>query len=205
MTAPARPDPEPERPRPRRGSQEREAAGRPPRGRDQLLDALNWEARRSSVLFGLLNRSVAAQVGLNPTDVEALGVLSVLGVTTPTQLAGLLGMGTGAVTQVIDRLEDAGYVRRVREAKDRRSVCIELVPDKARQAGAFYSTLQRDAAELTGRYDDHDLALIVEYLTRANDILRDAGRTAAGTKPAQPSAGTSSTPRADERLGQRGR
>jgi hypothetical protein len=96
-------------------------------------------------------------------------------------------------------------VRRVREAKDRRSVSIELVPDQARQVGAFYSTLQRDAAELTGRYDDHDLALIVEYLTCANDILRDAGHTAAGTKPAQPSAGTSSAPRADERLCQRGR
>ena len=115
-------------------------------------------------------------------------MLSVLGVTTPTQLAGMLGMGTGAVTQVIDRLEDAGYARRVREAKDRRSVSIELVPEKARQAGAFYSTLQHDAAQLTGRYDDHDLALIVDYLTRANDILRDAGNAAARAKPAQPSA-----------------
>jgi DNA-binding MarR family transcriptional regulator len=156
--------------------------------RDQLLEALNWQSRISSVLFGLLNRSVAARIGLNSTDVEALGVLSVLGVTTPTQLAGMLGMGTGAVTQVIDRLEDAGYARRVREAKDRRSVSIELVPEKARQVGAFYSTLQHDAAQLTARYDDHDLALIVDYLTRANDILRDAGNAAAGAKPAQPSA-----------------
>jgi DNA-binding MarR family transcriptional regulator len=109
MTAPAIPGPGPE-PQPERPT------------RDELLEALNWESRRSSVFFGLLNRSVAARVGLNPTDVEALGVLSVLGVTTPTQLAGMLGMGTGAVTQVIDRLEDAGYARRVREARDRRSV-----------------------------------------------------------------------------------
>jgi DNA-binding MarR family transcriptional regulator len=110
----------------------------------------------------------------------------VLGVTTPTQLAGLLGMGTGAVTQVIDRLEHAGFARRVREAKDRRSVSIELVPEKARQVGALYSTLQQDAAELTGSYDDRDLALIVDYLTRANGILRDASNTIAGAKHAQP-------------------
>ena len=172
MTAPAKPGPGPE-------------PGRP--DRNQLLDALNWQSRRSSVLFGLLNRSVAARIGLNPTDVEALGVLSVLGVTTPTQLAGLLGMGTGTVTQVIDRLEHAGYLRRVREARDRRSVSIELVPDKARQVGAFYFTLQRDVAELTDRYDDHDLALIVDYLTCANDILRDAGNAAAAASKAQPS------------------
>jgi len=158
MTAPAKPDPD----------------------RDQLLEALSWQSRISSVLFGLLNRSVAARIGLNSTDVEALGVLSVLGVTTPTQLAGMLGMGTGAVTQVIDRLEDAGYARRIREGKDRRSVRIEVVPEKARQAGAFYSTLWQAGAELTDCYDDRDLALIVDYLTRANDLLRDAGQ-AAGT------------------------
>lgn len=188
MTAPARPDPEPRQPRsasPRSGGKES-----PLPGRDQLLEALNWQSRRSSVLFGLLTRSVAARIGLNPTDVEALGVLSVLGVTTPTQLAGMLGMGTGAVTQVIDRLEDAGYARRVREGRDRRSVSIDLVPEKARQAGAFYSTLQHDAAYLADRYDDHDLALIVDYLTRANDILRDAGSAAAGEKPTQPSLTT---------------
>jgi DNA-binding MarR family transcriptional regulator len=166
MTAPAIPGPGPE-PEPERPT------------RDELLEALNWESRRSSVFFGLLNRSVAARVGLNPTDVEALGVLSVLGVTTPTQLAGMLGMGTGAVTQVIDRLEDAGYARRVREARDRRSVRIEVVPEKARQVGAFYSTLRRAAAELTDRYDNRDLALIVDYLACANDIVREAGNAAA--------------------------
>jgi DNA-binding MarR family transcriptional regulator len=184
MTAPARPDPEPGRPR--RASPRGGGAESSPPGREALLEALSWQSRISSVLFGLLNRSVAARIGLNPTDVEALGVLSVLGVTTPTRLAGMLGMGTGAVTQVIDRLENAGYARRTRDGRDRRSVSIELVPEKAGQAGAFYSMLRHDAAELSDRYDDHDLALIVEYLTRVNDILRDAASAAAGTTPAQP-------------------
>jgi DNA-binding MarR family transcriptional regulator len=179
MTAPARPDPPPEDPL---------------TGRDQLLDALNWQSRRSSVLFGLLNRSVAARIGLNPTDVEALGVLVVLGVTTPTQLAGLLGMGTGTVTQVIDRLEQAGYARRIREAKDRRSVSIEVVPDKARQVGSFYATLRQEAADLSSRYDDRDLALILDYLTRANDMLRDASDAVARRGKPQPLEATGSDP-----------
>jgi DNA-binding MarR family transcriptional regulator len=188
MTAPARPGPESGQPR--SASPRGDGAEPPLSARDQLLEALSWQSRRSSVLFGLLNRSVAARIGLNPTDVEALGVLSVLGVTTPTRLAGLLGMGTGAVTQVIDRLEDAGYARRVREGRDRRSVSIEVVREKARQVGAFYSTLRQAGAELTDCYDDRDLALIVDYLTRANDILRDAGSMAAGAAPARPSPAT---------------
>jgi len=54
--------------------------------------------------------------------------------------------------------------------------------------GAFYSTLRQDVAELTDGYDDRDLALIVDYLTRANDILRDASNAVAGATQAQPSA-----------------
>jgi DNA-binding MarR family transcriptional regulator len=182
MTASVSPGPEPEQISPPNAEPE------PPRGRDQLMNELNWQSRRSSVLFGLLNRSVAARIGLNPTDVEALGVLSVLGAITPTQLASLLGMGTGAVTQVIDRLEHGGFARRARDTRDRRRVSIELAPDRAREVGAFYSALQNDAAALTGGYDDRDLALIVDYLTRANDILRHAGSAAAAAGQTQPPA-----------------
>src|ERR1700683_3544225 len=86
----------------------------------ELLDALNWESRRSAAFLGMLNRAVASRVKLNATDIETLGVLAVVGTTTPTRLASLLAMGTGSMTLVIDRLERAGFVRRVRGAKDRR-------------------------------------------------------------------------------------
>ena len=41
-----------------------------------------------------------------------------------------MGLTTGAVTRVIDRLEQAGYVRRVPDPADRRRVIVEVVPDK---------------------------------------------------------------------------
>src|ERR1700758_1068371 len=90
--------------------------------RDQLIDAITWESRRSSLFFVLRNRGVASPLGINGTDVEALGILSVIGAATPTQLATQLGIGTGAATLVIDRLERGGFVRRVRDTKDRRSL-----------------------------------------------------------------------------------
>jgi len=41
------------------------------------------------------------------------------------RLADLTGLTTGAVTGIIDRLEKAGYVRRVNDPRDRRITIIK--------------------------------------------------------------------------------
>ena len=41
-----------------------------------------------------------------------------------------MGLTTGAVTRVIDRLEQAGYVRRTTDPADRRRVVVEVVPER---------------------------------------------------------------------------
>lgn len=152
----------------------------------KLLDALNWESRRSAALLGLLNRAVASQVKLNSTDVETLGVLAVVGTATPTRLASLLAMGTGSMTLVIDRLERAGFVRRVRDTKDRRSLTIEVVEQRSRELAALYAPLQKRAAEIAQRYSESELALIVDYLTRSNDMLNDLATNLAERPATQP-------------------
>jgi len=139
----------------------------------KLLDALNWESRRSAAFLGMLNRAVASRVKLNATDIETLGVLAVVGTTTPTRLASLLAMGTGSMTLVIDRLERAGFVRRVRGTKDRRSLTVEFVPQRSSEIAALYAPLRQRGAEIAERYSESDLAVIVDYLTRSNDMLRD--------------------------------
>jgi DNA-binding MarR family transcriptional regulator len=139
----------------------------------ELLDALSWEGRRSAAYFGMLNRAVAGRMKLNATDIEALGVLAVLGPTSPTRLASLLAMGTGSMTLVIDRLERAGFVRRVRDTNDRRSLTIEFGPERRPEAAALYAPLQQQAAEIAKRYSERDLTIIIDYLTRSNDLLRE--------------------------------
>lgn len=44
---------------------------------------------------------------------------------SPSDLAGTLMVTSGAMTNVLDRLEEAGLVRRVRNPDDRRSVIVE--------------------------------------------------------------------------------
>jgi len=81
-------------------------------------------------------------LGLNPTDFRCVDLLDQHGTMSAGALADLSGLSTGAVTFLLDRLEHAGYVQRVRDLQDRRRVLVELVPvAKTRvmelQAGLF--------------------------------------------------------------------
>ncbi len=145
-----------------------------PHNRDELLEAVNWESRRTAVFIGLLNRAVATRLGINPTDLEIVGLLSVTGPVTPGRLAEATGLATGTVTLVIDRLEKAGFARRVADPRDRRSVLIELLPKRAQEAGALFAPVQAAGAQLLAGDKDRDLALITDYLRSSNDRLRDA-------------------------------
>jgi DNA-binding MarR family transcriptional regulator len=118
-------------------------------------------------------QTVAVRFGLSESDIETLEALIDLGATTAGRLAELTGLTSGAVTRVIDRLEQAGYVRRVPDPADRRKVIVEVVPEKV---AAVQSTLNRvgsAGAEEIGRYTDAQLALISDFLTRMEQITRD--------------------------------
>jgi DNA-binding MarR family transcriptional regulator len=152
--------------------------------RDQVLAVLNQESRRTAALLGILNRAVGARLGLNPTDIDILGLLSMTGTITPKRLSGISGLGTGTITLVIDRLEKAGFVQRVPDPRDRRSVLIELLPGRQGEAAALYARVQQGGAQLLAEYDDRDLTLISDYLRRSNDMLRDAAAELLKTAPA---------------------
>ncbi len=50
---------------------------------------------------------------------------------TPVEFCRLLNYDSGAMTRLLDRIEEKGVIRRVRSSKDRRSVGLELT-DKGR-------------------------------------------------------------------------
>ena len=87
--------------------------------------------RRVNLQGSLFGQTVAIRFGLTESDIEALEVLLDSGSATAGRLSELMGLTTGAVTRVIDRLEQAGYVRRVPDPADRRRVIVEIVTEQA--------------------------------------------------------------------------
>ena len=84
------------------------------------IDSVIRSLRRVNLQGSFLGQTVAVRVGLSESDVEALEVLIDTGAASAGRLSELMGLTTGAVTRVIDRLEQAGYVRRVPDPADRR-------------------------------------------------------------------------------------
>ena len=88
---------------------------------------------------------------------------------TAGRLAELSGLTTGAITGVINRLEQAGFVRREQDPTDRRRVIVHAVPDSAaaRKAAKFFEGMANASVALCDRYSDADLALILDFVSRA--------------------------------------
>jgi|tagenome__1003787_1003787.scaffolds.fasta_scaffold20872267_3 DNA-binding MarR family transcriptional regulator len=70
----------------------------------------------------------AAHLHIGVTELRAMGHLAEAGSLTPKELSGRLGITTGSVTGLTDRLEAAGLVFRAANPGDRRSILLRLSP-----------------------------------------------------------------------------
>ena len=125
------------------------------------------------------------------SDVEALEVLLDSGAATAGRLSELMGLTTGAVTRVIDRLEQAGYVRRVPDPADRRRVIVEVVPDKVAAVEATMARVGEASAPEIGHYSEAELAVINDFLTRMETITREEATALRDSRESEGSADSS--------------
>jgi DNA-binding MarR family transcriptional regulator len=76
----------------------------------------------------VLRGEIASQERIGTTELRALARISEGRSVTPKQLAAALGLTTGAVTALTDRLVDSGLLLRTPHATDRRSLTLQLTP-----------------------------------------------------------------------------
>src|SRR4051794_26726388 len=86
----------------------------------ELIDELISEFRISGNQDSAFDTLAAERLGLNRTDLHCINIIENSGGLTAGELAKESGLTTGAVTGVVDRLERAGYARRVSDPADRR-------------------------------------------------------------------------------------
>jgi MarR family transcriptional regulator, organic hydroperoxide resistance regulator len=129
---------------------------------------------------GFLSQRAADALGLHPTDMQFVNLLDLLGPMTPGALARWSGLSSGGVTVVLDRLESAGYVRREPNPDDRRSVLVHLQPARQRRVDANYKGVQEQFAEVTGKFSEAELEVVLRFFTASSagraPLLRSAGQ-----------------------------
>jgi DNA-binding MarR family transcriptional regulator len=143
-----------------------------PTDREDLIDALVQEMPRyisASVRYQI---AVADQLGMPLADVHAVGALLEIGPAGVRALADLMGMTTGAVTRLVDRLEQGGFVRREPDPADRRRVVLRVVPERVRDISRFYESMGARWQRQVEEYTDAELRFLVGFLRRGRESAR---------------------------------
>lgn len=145
-------------------------------------EAVAAELRALDRSLDLLDEGVARSFRITRGDLRAMELVSRDGRLTAGRLADGLGVTTGAVTGLIDRMERMGYFRREDDPSDRRKVHVVLTPKaKARERQAF-ERLGRDMAKMLSSYRAGELAFIADFVRRARAIVDHVGTPSRSTR-----------------------
>ena len=131
--------------------------------------------RRLTVELDAVGQRFADLHGLGRTDVRALvAIMDAARAGEPLSAGGLgaaVSLSSASVTALVDRLERAGHVHRVRDPADRRRVALEM-SESAMAAGAqFFGRLQQDVVAAMADYSDEELAVVRRFLERMTDVV----------------------------------
>lgn len=160
--------------------------------RDKTVEAVVRALRKVNWEGSILGQTVAIRLGLSESDIEALELLVDTGSETAGRLAELMGLTTGAVTRMIDRLEQAGYVRRTTDPADRRRVVVQPVPERLGEIEPLLEGVGAITARELEGYTAEQRELISGFLQRVTAAAQtETARLREGEPPAPAAAAPS--------------
>ena len=139
-------------------------------------------------------QAVAERLGLAVTDVECLRLLAAEGAVPVGRIGELTALTTGATTRMVDRLEQAGFVRRLPDPADRRRVIVEPVADRVAVVAAAFDPVDRAIRSALDGAPDPALRDLAGYLDASAAAVRGVTSDARGTAPADDASTASAAP-----------
>ena len=138
--------------------------------RNQLLQELIQANREYQIAVDKMDDAFFRLIGVNGTDGRCLDIIDLSGGISAGELARAVDLSPAAVTSVIDRLEEMGFVRRSRDPEDRRRVIVEPTEKVAQYAEIAYIPMAGEGVKLLGDLSDDELDAVVRFLRRGTDI-----------------------------------
>ena len=145
-------------------------ARRTSKAREVLLAEVTDAFRAYQRSVDALDELTGKLMGVNRTDGRVIDLLEQHGRLTAGELAAGAGLTTGAVTGVVDRLEERGLARRVRDDADRRKVLVEVTPRAREMSLRLYSGMAERGEKATRRYSDDELRAVLRFMEDATRI-----------------------------------
>lgn len=140
-------------------------------GRGELIAELNLSLREVRDRLLHVTSEVGGHVGLGLIEIGLIDLIARTAPVTPGRLATMTGLNPATVTGVLDRLEEGGWIRRERDAVDRRRVFIHPNADRAQELGPKFGVMLKRMSEIYSGYSDKELRTLLDFMHK----VRDAG------------------------------
>jgi DNA-binding MarR family transcriptional regulator len=140
------------------------------RDKREIFEELIDEIRRSQTATDRFDQAVADALGINRTDMRCLDTIEREGPVAAGRLAEATGLTSGAITTALDRLERAGFARRISDPSDRRRVLVELTPSARERSYAFYAPHIAESERAFHRYTREQFELLLEFVRGSREL-----------------------------------
>jgi DNA-binding MarR family transcriptional regulator len=141
--------------------------------RQLLLSQIGDVSRMNQGATNLFDERLSEFLGINNTDGRCLDIIERLGRVSAGQLANHAGLTTGAVTAVVDRLESAGYVTRIRDPLDRRKIWVEPTPHLNALVETIFGVYDLVGPLMVRHFTEEQLEGILAFLRMGTRINQD--------------------------------
>jgi len=172
-----------------------------PEGDASCTEAYASVVRAGEALLGELERHLVASSGISQPALTALAVIDGADARlTPSQVSDRVLVASATMTATLDLLERRGWIRRVANPHDRRSVLIEITPEGRAvvdQVLPGIRALERSVlSALTREERDHLLELLAKVLARTAEVAAGPPEPLQGrrNRPARLTPGTAPSP-----------
>jgi DNA-binding MarR family transcriptional regulator len=115
------------------------------------------------------DRELARLMGVNETDLRCLELLLGAEEVAPSLLAAKLGLTTGSVTAMLDRLEKLDYLTRTPHPTDRRKTLVRITPQASKRAFGLIAPFLADSAQVLARFTSEQLELVIDFMTASRE------------------------------------
>lgn len=132
--------------------------------RETLERDVLMAARDVAIGTLIFRNALAKSLDLNLSESLCLTYLAVKGQMSPSDLSRLIGLKTGSITTLLDRLEKMDYITRRPSGTDRRKVHIELTDNYKKESLAQVQGVQKAHKELITSYSPDELTAILGFL-----------------------------------------
>jgi DNA-binding MarR family transcriptional regulator len=140
------------------------------RDRQKLEQDLGAAIRTYQRSVDAFDEVAADYLGINRTDLRCMDVLLEQGQATPGYLADALGLTSGSVTAMLDRLEKLDYVERRPDPTDRRRIEVRPTAQSYAVARKLWGPLAEEGGRSLARYSKAELELLTRILRETQAV-----------------------------------